>query len=91
MELRLILMLLKLVPPTSSQWHNPKRPICRYRDSSDESPTATYYSNQNTGRPVNLKVHTTALGLESNWMEELAEQTGGAYNQVDVTSLEEAG
>ena len=57
----------------------------------DESSTATYYSNQNTGRPVNLKVHTTALGLESNWMEELAEQTGGAYNQVDVTSLEEAG
>ena len=40
---------------------------------------------------MNLKVHTTALGLESNWMEELAEQTGGAYNQVDVTSLEEAG
>ena len=59
--------------------------------SSDEDPTANYYSKENTGRSVNLKVHTTALGLESKWMQKLAELTGGAYNQVDVDSLEEAG
>ena len=44
----------------------------------------------NAEREVNLKVHTTALGLESFWMEKLAELTGGAYNQVDAQSLQEA-
>ena len=61
-----------------------------YWRSSDESPTATYYSDLNEDRGVNLKVHTTALGLESFWMEKLAELTGGAYNQVDADSLQNA-
>ena len=61
-----------------------------YWGSSDESPTATYYSGLNEDRELNLKVHTTALGLESFWMEKLAELTGGAYNQVDAQSLQEA-
>ena len=61
-----------------------------YWRSSDEDPTARYYADLNEGRNVNLKVHTTALGLESAWMEQLAELTGGAYNQVDSSSLQEA-
>ena len=65
-------------------------PYGGYWGSSDESPTATYYSDLNEDREVNLKVHTTALGLESLWMEQLAELTGGAYNQVDSESLGEA-
>ena len=61
-----------------------------YWGNSDESPTANYYSNLNKDRSMNLKVHTTALGLESFWMKKLAELTGGAYNQVDSNSLNTA-
>ena len=61
-----------------------------YWGSSDETPTATYYSDLNNDRDVNLNVHTTALGLESLWMQKLSELTGGGYNQVDANSLEEA-
>ena len=45
----------------------------------------------NEDREVNLKVHTTALGLESFWMEKLAELTGGAYNPLSSDAKEEAG
>ena len=60
-----------------------------YWRSSDEEPTANYYHGLNTDRSVKLKVHTTALGIESLWMEKLADLTGGGYNHVDATSLEE--
>ena len=62
-----------------------------YWGSSDESPTANYYSGLNEEREVNLKVHSTALGLESFWMEKLAEPTGGAYNPPSIDGIEEAG
>ena len=61
-----------------------------YWGSSDEDPTANYYAGLNTGRDVVLKVHTTALGLESAWMEQLAERTGGHYNEVDRDSIGDA-
>ena len=61
-----------------------------YWGSSDESPTTNYYSGLNEEREVNLKVHTTALGLESFWMEKLAELTGGAYNPLSIEDIEEA-
>ena len=57
--------------------------------SSDEDPTANYYANLNEGREVNLKVHTTALGLESGWMEKLSQLTSGGYNEVDRDSIKE--
>ena len=59
-----------------------------YWGSSDEQSTADYYSLLNTGRDISLKVHTTALGLNSLWMQKLAEQTGGGYNQKDGSNLE---
>ena len=62
-----------------------------YWGSSDESPTANYYSGLNEEREVNLKVHTTALGRESFWMEKLAELTGGAYIPLSSDAIEEAG
>ena len=62
-----------------------------YWGSSDESSTANYYSGLNEEREVNLKVHTTALGLESFWMEKLAELTGGAYNPLSSDAIGEAG
>lgn len=61
-----------------------------YWRASDESPTAQYYAGLNTDRNKKIKVHTTALGIESLWMEKLADLTGGGYNQVDASSLEEA-
>ena len=64
---------------------------CGYWVSSDESPTANYYSDLNEDRKINLKVHKTALGLESFWMEKLAELTGRAYNLLSSDAIEEAG
>ena len=40
---------------------------------------------------MNLKVHTTAVGRESFWMEKLAELTGGAYIPLSSDAIEEAG
>ena len=58
-----------------------------YWSNNDEQATANYYSNLNTNREISMKVHTTALGIDSLWMQKLAEQTGGGYNQKDGTSL----
>ena len=59
-------MIQKLMPSTSYSDGKPKRDrYGGYWGSSDESPTANYYSGLNEEREVNLKVHTTALGLES--------------------------
>lgn len=55
----------------------------------DEQETAEYYSGLNTSRDVNLKVHSTSLGVASTWMRTMSELTGGAYTQVDQDSLKE--
>jgi hypothetical protein len=62
-------------------------PFGGYWGSSDEDSTANHYAGLNTGRSINLKVHTTALGLESSWMEKLAQLTGGGYNEIDRDSI----
>ena len=49
----------------------------------DEERTAQHYADRNKDRSEALRVNTTALGLESVWMERLAALTGGEYNQVD--------
>lgn len=61
-----------------------------YWSSSDEEPTANYYSGLNQNRDIVLKVHSTALGLESEWMRKLSDLTGGAYNEVNRAEMEDS-
>tara|TARA_Y100001954_G_scaffold29859_1_gene27369 strand:+ start:208 stop:462 length:255 start_codon:yes stop_codon:yes gene_type:complete len=62
--------------------------------SWDHQPTANYYAGENDNRQHDgedraLIVNTTSLGLESPWLEKLAELTQGYYNQIDKDSLTE--
>ena len=47
-------------------------------------------NRQHNGEDRALIVNATSLGLESPWLEQLAEQTQGYYNQIDKDSLTEA-
>ncbi len=51
--------------------------------ANDHDPTVTHYSNLNNEREQVLKTNTTALGLESPWMEKLSTQTKGDHLQID--------
>ena len=46
-------------------------------------------NRQHDGEDRALIVNTTSLGLESPWLEKLAELTQGYYNQIDKDSLTE--
>lgn len=48
-----------------------------------------FYTNQNSKRDQKLQVHTIALGLKSDWMEELSDANQGDYMQYDSSSLAE--
>ena len=63
--------------------------------SWDHEDTANHYAGENDNRQHEgqdraLIVNATSLGLESPWLEQLAEQTQGYYNQIDKDSLTEA-
>ena len=51
--------------------------------AEDHAPTVRYYSSLNNKREVGLKANTTSLGLQSNWMQSLAEKTTGDYLHID--------
>ena len=66
-----------------------------YWSNSDHESTADYFANKNKNRQYNginraLIVNSTSLGLESPWLEKLANKTQGYYNQIDKDSLEES-
>ena len=42
---------------------------------------APYFASKNDSRDKKLKVNTTSIKLQSNWMEALSEQTSGNYLQ----------
>ena len=59
--------------------------------SWDHEDTANHYAGENANRQHEgqdraLIVNATSLGLESPWLEQLAEQTQGYYNQIDKDS-----
>ena len=49
--------------------------------------TANDLNNMNNDRTKPMKVNSIALGLESKWMEDLSQLTGGDYNYVDVEDI----
>ena len=51
--------------------------------TADYDTTADYYSGLNNNREIGLKVNSTALGLQSNWMQSLAGKTTGDYLHID--------
>ncbi len=51
--------------------------------ANDHDPTVNHYSNLNNEREQVLKTNTTALGLESPWMEKLSTKTKGDHLQID--------
>ena len=51
--------------------------------TADHDTTANYYSGLNNNREIGLKVNSTALGLQSNWMQSLAGKTTGDYLHID--------
>lgn len=60
---------------------------------NDHVRTAELYASNNEGRTHEsqnrpLIVNTTSIGLQSNWLEELAALTNGSYNQIDQESIE---
>lgn len=52
--------------------------------SNDFAGTANDLHSINKNRPNPMIINSIALGLDSNWMKELAELTGGDYNYVDT-------
>lgn len=59
--------------------------------SSDD--IVRYYTLQNTQRGTNgdpkMQIHTIALGMKSEWMEQLSEANQGDYMQYDSSALTE--
>ncbi len=55
--------------------------------ANDHDPTVNHYSNLNNEREQVLKTNTTALGLESPWMEKLSTKTKGDHLQIDKDSV----
>ena len=53
----------------------------------DYASTVSHYIEVNNKRAAPTKVFTTALGLESVWMQMFAQQGGGIYTQIDPDSL----
>lgn len=60
---------------------------------NNKSKVVDYYLSENDKRSRNnkstLKVNSIALGIESDWMEDLSEKTGGNYMQYDRDTLSE--
>ena len=66
-------------------------PACKSK--LDLTLSAELYASNNEGRTHEsqnqpLIVNTTSIGLQSNWLEELAALTNGSYNQIDQESIE---
>ena len=51
--------------------------------TADHTTAPDYYSELNKKRNTELKVNTIALGLKSNWMQNLADKTSGDYLHID--------
>lgn len=47
------------------------------------SSTVDYYISKNDQRDKKIMINTTALGLNSNWMEVLANRSTGDYLMID--------
>ena len=47
------------------------------------SSTVDYYISKNNQRNKKITINTTALGLNSNWMKDLANQSTGDYLMID--------
>lgn len=58
--------------PQGRQWTN-----------NEFSSTVNYYISKNNQRSRKITINTTALGLNSNWMEDLANQSTGDYLMID--------
>ena len=62
---------------------------------NDHSKTAELYASKNEGRSHEgrsqpLVVNTTSIGLQSDWLEQLAALTNGSYNKIDQESVEKS-
>ena len=66
---------------------------CTTQDTTDYfnyEKTANYYIEKNISRPTSkkLKIHTVTIDLESNWMQQLSEGTGGTHNSVKASDVQ---
>ena len=55
----------------------------RQWSNDDFSSTVDYYISKNNQRDKKITINTTALGLNSNWMKDLANRSTGDYLMID--------
>ncbi len=58
-------------------------PQGRQWSDDDFSATVEYYISKNIQRDKKITINTTSLGLNSNWMKDLANHSTGDYLMID--------